>query len=263
MSTQGIKTGGRLSVRCCRISAVTRYSIQQKGSLEPSRLYPFGGTLKAEQQVCKLDLTLEPKEVRNAHGPCCSDTVDCKVRALVFQAAVGTRAGVGSGGVACPGQPHGDGSAAGDGTEPGGAVSEVSSGPESGAVVERGRRPGAAGTRGASLRPRRASRAGDRRHPGTTAGREDPSQRDLARSGALRALPYGESQRAALARCNGIGGDSLGRARLGVTISHGVMSLGALSPAAGAAPQAVTRVGGASAGVVPPLAARTGGGRGG
>ncbi len=41
------------------------------------------------------------------------------------------------------------------------------------------------------------------------------------------------------------------------------MSLGALAPAAEAAAQEVTAMGGASDGVVPPLAARTGGRRGG
>lgn len=51
--------------------------------------------------------------------------------------------------------------------------------------------------------------------------------------------------------------------RVWALLSHGVMSLGAVSPAAGAAAQDVTGVGGASDGVVPPLVARTGGRGGG
>jgi len=42
-------------------------------------------TLNAEQQVCKLLLTLPPKEAGNACRACHSDTPDCTVRAPVFQ----------------------------------------------------------------------------------------------------------------------------------------------------------------------------------
>src|SRR3954447_11679165 len=91
----------------------------------------IGGTLKAERQVCKLALTLEPKEVRYARDACRFDTADCKIRAVVFQARVGTRSGVGGGRLARPEQAHRDSRVTGHGTEPGRAVPEVSSGVES------------------------------------------------------------------------------------------------------------------------------------
>src|SRR5262249_51880129 len=116
---------------------------------------------------------------------------------------------------------------------------------------------------GGHLCTHRSRRHWHRRHIGTAAGGEDQSQRDLSRSSALLAFSYGKGQRVALALCDGVGGDSLGGARLGLALSHGVVSLGALSPAAGAAAQDVTGVGGASDWVVPPLVARTGGGGGG
>lgn len=61
--------------------------------------------------------------------------------------------------------------------------------------------------------------------------------------GALLALSYGESQWVALALRDATGRDSLGGACLGFTVSHHVMSLGALSSATEPTPQVVVRVG--------------------
>jgi hypothetical protein len=94
--------------------------------------------LKAERQADKLRATLVPKEVGHAVGACHSDRSECKVHTLVFQAGVSTRPGFGSGGAAGARQTHSDCGVAGDGAEPGAALSELSSGAESGAVVESG-----------------------------------------------------------------------------------------------------------------------------
>lgn len=91
--------------------------------------------MKAERQVCKLPLTLMPKEVGNAFHACHSDTTDCKVRPAIFQACVGARAGIDSGSAARARQTHGDRRITRDGAEPRGAFSELSSGLEPGAVV--------------------------------------------------------------------------------------------------------------------------------
>jgi hypothetical protein len=57
--------------------------------------------LKAEQQVCKLALTLLAKEVGHAHESCHAEAGDGKLRAGVFPAGGGARAG---GGVAFRGR---------------------------------------------------------------------------------------------------------------------------------------------------------------
>src|SRR3954469_13731062 len=94
--------------------------------------------LNAERQVCKLVPTLLPKEVKHADSSCHSDALDCKVCSAVFQACGGTRAGIDSGGATCARQTDGDRGLAGQGAQPGAALSEVSSGAQSGAVVESG-----------------------------------------------------------------------------------------------------------------------------
>src|SRR2546422_5223685 len=196
-------------------------------------LYPLEGTLKVERQVCKLRLTLVPEEVSNAVGPCHSDAADCKVRALVFQAGVGTRAGVGGGRLARPWQAHRDGSVAGNGAEPGRAVPEVSSRVESGAVVESGGGPRAVRISGAHLRLRRHDRDWDRRYAGAAAGREDQGQRDLSRSRALLAFSYGKGQWVALALCDAAQRDSVGGAGLGPSRLYPLLFPGAPFSAAG------------------------------
>ena len=90
------------------------------GSL--TRLYPWGGILKAERQADKLLPTLVPKEVGDAVGACHSDPTECKVRVFVFQADVGARPGVGGRGAAGARQTHGDLSVTDDGAEPGVAL---------------------------------------------------------------------------------------------------------------------------------------------
>ena len=92
---------------------------------------------------------------------------------------------------------------------------------------------GVIGLGGGDVRRHRASGDWDRRYRGTAARGEDQSQRDLSGSGALLAFAYGQSQWPALAVCDGVGGDSLGGPGVGLTVSHGVMSLRAVSPAAG------------------------------
>src|SRR5262245_42026817 len=98
-------------------------------------------TLKTERQVCKLVPTLMPKEVRHAFHPCHSDATHCTVCTLGVQAGVGTRAGVDRGRAAGARQAYRDGGVRGNGVKSGGTVSEVSSGTESGAVVECGGGP--------------------------------------------------------------------------------------------------------------------------
>src|SRR5262245_27694546 len=240
-----------------------RKRYRSKHTRPSARLYPLEVTLNAERQVCQLGPTLVPKEVRQAHYSCRSDPADCKICSLIVQACLGTWRGIGGRSAAGPRQTQGDGRVTGDGVKPGGTVSEVSSRAESGALVVYGGGPQAPRLSGGHLCPRRSRRHWHRRHIGTAAGGEDQSQRDLSRSGALLALPYGESQWAALALREGAGRDSVGRTGLGVALSHSIVSFGAVSPAAGAAAQDVTGVGGASHCVVPPLAVRTVGGLGG
>ena len=232
-------------------------------SIRPlSSTLSMGGALKAERQVCKLRRTLGPKEVSNAVYPCHSDAADCKVRALVFPAGVGTRAGIGGGRLARPGQAHRDGRGAGHGAEPGRAVPGVPSRVESGAVVESGGGPRAVGIRGACLRFRRHGRDWDRRDAGAAAGREDQGQRDLSRSRALRAVSYGKGQGVALALGDAAQRDSVGGAGLGLTVFDCGVSLGALSSAAGATPQAVAAVGGATDRTAAPVGTGSRGSRG-
>src|SRR5262245_1307824 len=181
--------------------------------------------VNVERQVCKLLLTLEPKEGRNAVSACHSDAADCTICALSVQARVGTRPGFARGGAAGPWQAHGDGRVTSDGLKPGGAVSEISSGAESGAVVERSGGPRVIQPRGRHLCACWASDHWDRRYVGAAAGREEQSQRDLSRPGAFLALPYGESQWVALALCDGLGRDSVGGTGLGLTVSNRLVSL--------------------------------------
>src|SRR5215469_2862474 len=117
-----------------------------------ARLYPMERTLKAERQVCKLPSTLMPKEVGHAYCACHSDATDCKVRPAVFQAGVGACAGISSRGAAGARPTHSDCGVAGDGAESPAALSELSSGAESGAMVEFGDSPCAAGAGGGQLR---------------------------------------------------------------------------------------------------------------
>src|SRR5215475_10945099 len=208
-------------------------------------------TLKAERQVCKLILTLLPKEVRNAVHACHSDAAHCTICAPGDQACVGTRAGSARGRAAGPGQTYRDGRAPGDGIKPGGAVSEVSSRAQSGALVECSGGPCAAWLGGGHVGAHRASGDWHRRYVGAAAGREDQGQRDLSRSGALLALAYGESQWLALALRDGVDRDTLGRTGLGSALSQRPVPLRALSSTAGAAAQDVTRVGRATPGAVP------------
>jgi len=191
--------------------------------------------LKAERQVCKVMLTLLPKEVRNVDPACHSDAMDCTICALVVQAGVGTRPGPDSRSAAGARQTDCDGSVASARARAGAALSEVSPGAESGAVVECRRGPCVIGSSGGDVRCNGASRDWDRRYLGAATRREDQSQGDLSGSRALFALTYGESQWAALALCNGVSEDSLGGPGMGVTVSHRLMPLRAVSPPAGTA----------------------------
>src|SRR5262245_10223850 len=162
-------------------------------------------TLKAERQVCKLVLTLVPKEGRNAVPTCHSDTTDCTICPLVVQARVGTRAGLDCGRAAGTRQAHGDSGVTGEGIKSGGPVSAVSSRPESGAVVECGGGPRPAPPRGGHVRPHRPRGHRQRRDAGATPGSQAQGQRERARSRALLALARGEGQRVALALRDGAG----------------------------------------------------------
>ena len=119
--------------------------------------------------------------------------------ALIVQAGVGTRPGPDSRSAAGAGQTDCDGSVASAGVRAGAALSEVSPGAESGAVVECRRGPRVIELSGGDVRRNGASRDWDRRYLGTATRCEDQSQRDLSGSGALVTLAYGESQWAALA----------------------------------------------------------------
>src|SRR5256886_4332071 len=219
--------------------------------------------LKAERQVCKLALTLVPKEVRHAHCPCRSDTADCKICPRIFQARLGTRPSIGGRGTARARQTHGDRRVAGHGAKPGAAVSEVSSRAEPGAVVESSTSARAVSPVGAHLCGRRAGRDWGGRYLGAAAGGKDQSQGHLSRSGAVVALARREGQWVTLALRDAAARDSVGGTGLGLAVSDRLVSLGAVSPAAGPTPQNVTAMGRATDGVDTPLAPGTGGCRGG
>src|SRR5262245_60378719 len=189
--------------------------------------------------------------------------MDCKGCSAVFQARVGARAGLGGGGAARARQTHGDRGLAGDGAQPRAALSEVSSGAQSGAVVESRNSARALGTVGAHLRRRGTGRNWGGRYVGAAAGDKDQSQRHLSRSGTLLAFAYGKGQWAALALRDAAARDPVGGAGLGLAVSDCLVSLRAVSPAAGPTPQTLTRMGRAGDGAVSGLAARGGGGRGG
>src|SRR5437667_733399 len=219
--------------------------------------------LKAERQVCKLALTLVPKEVRHAHCPCRSDTADCKICPRIFQARLGTRPSIGGRGTARARQTHGDRRVAGHGAKPGAAVSEVSSRAEPGAVVESSTSARAVDPVGAHLCGQGAGRDWGGRYPGATAGGKDQSQGHLSRSGAVVARAGREGQWVTLALRDAAARDSVGGAGLGLAVSDRLVSLGAVSPAAGPTPQNVSGVGRATDWVDSPLAPGTGGCRGG
>ena len=105
-----------------------------------ARLYPLEVTLKAERQVCKVLLTLLPKEVRNVAHACHFDAMDCTICPLIVQAGVGARPGPDSGSAAGAGQTDRDGGVAilGLAQEP---HFQNYTGAKLGAVVERCRRP--------------------------------------------------------------------------------------------------------------------------
>ena len=228
-----------------------------------ARLCPLEVTLKAERQVWKLGRTVRPKAVRAAHGSCRPDAADGKICFRLFQASLGACRGVRRRGFARARQEDSNRRGARQGRKPGGAVSAGSSCAESGAVVEGGGGPRAAQARGGQRRVDWASAHGQRRYVGPATGSEEQSQRGLSRSGAFRALAYGQGQRLALARRQGVGGTALGRAGVGLTLAHGVRSFGAFSSAAGAATQDLPGGGGAEEWAAPSLATGAGGGWGG